>query len=127
MSRITDARFRASTANIQKGRVIVSYTNGREDEFDDIDRGQFFQWYERGCDVHRPPFGVRIASSAIEEAQPRDIEEHESEEIHAENCRLARRARIQQTNTEWYENQRQRKAKQEAERAAQIDEILNGD
>jgi len=111
MSRIIDATFKASQHDIQQGRVTVFYNNSREDEFDGVDRGQFYQWAERHFDVFSPPTGVRVAASAIDDANAAlnavDDDYKSPEEIAAAELQAhrANRARIEKINAGYSYNQ----------------------
>lgn len=116
MSRISEAHFKASQADIQKGTVTVLYSNCREDEFAGIDRGQFYQWADKGFDPLNPPSGIHVAASAVDEANERNAVQPDEPPVDPEYERRQRFLARQKANDEFYKAQAEKRKIEEQRR-----------
>lgn len=74
-----------------QGTVSVYYSNGRCDEFNGVDRGEFFVWETRGFDWRYPPNNVQTREPEIvPEQEDVEAEIQEQADLEYQNRRNRR-------------------------------------
>ena len=76
-----------------KGTCTIFYSNGRRQEFANVDRGEFFEWERKHWDYNRPPNGVQCLQPEIVPEQAdidAEIAEQEETEYQAKQDRRRR-------------------------------------